>query len=226
MVAGLSCWSPKPGSTSTSPYRIFGKRSTSPKGELPEDTNEPVVNEINVGLFPVLVVVLSGDAPERTLLRLARSLRDELEGLPGVLEAEIVGDRDEVLDIIIDPLKLESYNIPHGDFVQLASRNNQLIAAGALDTGQGKFSVKVPGLFKSLDDILSLPVKSKKTPSSPSAISRRFGAASRTQQPTPDYLENPRSPSKSRRGWVRTSSTRLRMSVGLPSRKPSNGPEQ
>ena len=129
------------------------------KGELPEDTDEPVVNEINVGLFPVLVVVLSGDAPERTLLRLARSLRDELEGLPGVLEAEIVGDRDEVLDIIIDPLKLESYNIPHGDFVQLASRNNQLIAAGALDTGQGKFSVKVPGLFKSLDDILSLPVK-------------------------------------------------------------------
>ena len=129
------------------------------KGELPEDTDEPVVNEINVGLFPVLVVVLSGDAPERTLLRLARGLRDELEGLPGVLEAEIAGDRDEVLEIIIDPLKLESYNIPHGDFVQLASRNNQLIAAGALDTGQGKFSVKVPGLFKSLEDILSLPVK-------------------------------------------------------------------
>ena len=125
------------------------------KGELPEDTDEPVVNEINVGLFPVL----SGDVPERTLLRLARGLRDELEGLPGVLEAEIAGDRDEVLEIIIDPLKLESYNTPHGDFVQLASRNNQLIAAGALDTGQGKFSVKVPGLFKSLEDILSLPVK-------------------------------------------------------------------
>ena len=33
------------------------------KSELPDDTDEPVVNEVNVGLFPVLVVVLSGDVP-------------------------------------------------------------------------------------------------------------------------------------------------------------------
>jgi len=129
------------------------------KSDLPDDTDEPVVNEVNVGLFPVLVVVLSGDVPERTLLKLARNLRDELEGLPGVLEAEIAGDRDEVLEIVVDPLRLESYNVSYGQLLETVSRNNQLIAAGALDTGHGKFSIKVPGLFKTLDDILSLPVK-------------------------------------------------------------------
>jgi multidrug efflux pump len=129
------------------------------KSELPEDTDEPTVNEVNVGLFPVLVVVLSGDVPERTLLRLSRNLRDEVEGLPGVLEADIAGDRDEVLEIVIDPLRLESYNISYEQLLTTVSRNNQLIAAGAYDTGNGRFAIKVPGLFKSLDDILSLPVK-------------------------------------------------------------------
>ena len=48
---------------------------------------------------------------------------------------------------------------PQEQLPQIVARNNQLIAAGALDTGQGRFSVKVPGLFKTLNDILSLPVK-------------------------------------------------------------------
>ena len=129
------------------------------KGELPEDTDEPAVNEVNAGLFPVLVVALSGDVPERTLLKLARHLRDELEGLPGVLEADIAGDRDEVLEIVVDPLRVENYNVRYEQLLENVARNNQLIAAGALDTGHGKFAVKVPGLFKTLDDILSLPVK-------------------------------------------------------------------
>ena len=128
------------------------------KGELPADTEEPSVNEVNVGLFPVLVVVLSGDVPERALLRLARGLRDDLEGLPGVLDADIAGHRDEVLEIVIDPLRLESYNIRHGPLLETVARNNRLVAAGTLDTGHGKFSVKVPGLFKTLDDVLSLPI--------------------------------------------------------------------
>ena len=129
------------------------------KNELPEDTKEASVNEVNVGLFPDLVVVLSGSIPERTLLKFARNLQEELEGLSRVLEADITGKRDEVLEIVVDPLRLESYNVRYEELLESVSRNNRLIAAGALDTGSGKFSVKMPGLFETLDDILSLPVK-------------------------------------------------------------------
>ncbi|MDP6067751.1 MAG: efflux RND transporter permease subunit [Alphaproteobacteria bacterium] len=129
------------------------------KNELPGDTEEPTVNEVNVGLFPVLIVTLSGEVPERTMFKLARDLRDELEGLPGVLEAEIAGDRDEVLEVIVDPLRMESYNISHGELVRAMTMNNRLVAAGALDTGQGRFSVKVPGLFQTAKDVLEVPIK-------------------------------------------------------------------
>ncbi len=129
------------------------------KPDLPGDTEEPTAREVNVGLFPVLVVTLAGDVPERTLLRLARDLQDELEALPGVLEADIAGERKEMLEVLVDPVRLESYNISQEELIRAVTRNNQLIAAGAMDTGKGRFAIKVPGLFETARDVLDLPIK-------------------------------------------------------------------
>ncbi|MES2627276.1 MAG: efflux RND transporter permease subunit [Pseudomonadota bacterium] len=127
--------------------------------ELPADSEEPFVQEINLSQFPILVVMLHGDVPERTLVTIARDLRDKLEGLPGVLDAAVGGDREELLEIIVDPVALESYDISYADLINYVSRNNRLVAAGALDTGQGRFSIKVPGIIEDLDDLLNMPVK-------------------------------------------------------------------
>ena len=129
------------------------------KPDLPEEADEPTVNEVNLSLFPVLVVTLSGDVPERTLIRLARDLRDEIESVPTVLEVDIAGDREEVVEIIVDPLLVESYGLNGDEIARVVSRSNRLVAAGTLDTGHGRFAIKVPGLFEQLEDILSLPVK-------------------------------------------------------------------
>ncbi|MEK9832664.1 MAG: efflux RND transporter permease subunit, partial [Rhodospirillaceae bacterium] len=127
--------------------------------DLPDDTDEPNVNEVNLSLFPVLVVTLSGDVPERTLMRLARDLQDAVEAIPEVLEATIGGDRDELVEIVVEPQLLESYSVDPAALLELLSRSNQLVAAGAIDTGQGSFAIKVPGLIENVEDILNLPVK-------------------------------------------------------------------
>ncbi len=129
------------------------------KADLPAETDEPLVYEINLALFPVLVVTLSGDLPERTLLKLARDLEKRLEGLSNVLDVEIGGERERLVEIIIDPLLVESYGLQLEDLLSLVDRNNRLVAAGNLDTGQGRFAVKVPGVFETAADLLSLPVK-------------------------------------------------------------------
>lgn len=129
------------------------------KAELPEDTDEPKVQEVNLSLFPVLVVILGGHVPERTLLRLARDLRDKIEGLSSVLEVRIGGDRDEQVEIVIDPMLVESYALDAREVINHVSLSNQLIAAGTLDTGRGRFAIKVPGLFQGLKDILDMPLK-------------------------------------------------------------------
>ena len=129
------------------------------RNELPGDTEEPSVHEVNVALFPVIVVTLYGEVSERVLVGLARDLRDKLEGLSGVLEADIAGDREDVLEVLVDPGRLESLNQTPGALLRSVARNNQLVAAGALDTGQGRFSVKVPGLFERTEDVLEVPIK-------------------------------------------------------------------
>ena len=128
------------------------------KTDLPADSDEPSVNEVNIALFPVLVVTLYGDVPERLMVKTARDLRDQLESLPGVLEVEIAGDREDLVEVLIDPVRAENYQQSQESLTRFIARNNELVAAGALDTGHGRFAIKVPGLFENVDDILSLPI--------------------------------------------------------------------
>jgi multidrug efflux pump len=72
------------------------------KSELPDETDEPTVHEVNFSLFPVVIVTLSGSLPERALLKVARDLQDSIEGISSVLKAEIAGDREEMLEVLID----------------------------------------------------------------------------------------------------------------------------
>jgi len=128
------------------------------KSELPDETDDPEVHEVNLSLFPVLVVTLAGEVPERTLLRLARDLKDDIEGIPAVLEANLAGDREELVEFVIDPMKVEAYRLNGVDIVSLVRNSNALVAAGAIDTGSGRFNIKVPGLFETVNDILDMPL--------------------------------------------------------------------
>jgi len=129
------------------------------KSQLPDATDEPTVNEVNLALFPVLTLSLSGSLPERALLQIARNLKDKLESLPGVMEADIAGQREEVLEIIVDPIVMETYGVDFAALFSLISSNNLLVAAGAIDTGAGRMVLKVPGVIEDLQDVMSMPVK-------------------------------------------------------------------
>ncbi len=131
------------------------------KPQLPRDAEEPFIYEANTSDNPIVSIILSGNVPERSLLRAAKRLKRDIEPLPGVLAAELSGQREELLEVTIDPTRLESYGISSEDLFRLVVANNQLIAAGSLDTGKGRFAVKVPGLFETADDVLRLPIKVK-----------------------------------------------------------------
>lgn len=131
------------------------------KPELPADAEEPTVEEVNFSLFPVLIVSLSGDVPERTLLRLARDLQDRIENIPTVLEAPIAGDRDEQVEIVVDPAQIESYGLDGVSLLQFFDLSNRLVAAGNIDTGAGRFAVEIPGLLETVNDILDMPVRAQ-----------------------------------------------------------------
>ncbi|MET0294268.1 MAG: efflux RND transporter permease subunit [Phenylobacterium sp.] len=129
------------------------------RGKFPPDAEEPIIMEGNLSTDPVIGVVLSGGAPERTLTEVARRLKERLEATPGVLEVALSGGREEFLEVTVDPLRMETHNVTTGELLQVIGRNNQLVPAGSLRSGGGEFAVKVPGVVERPEDILALPVK-------------------------------------------------------------------
>ncbi|MDC0738545.1 efflux RND transporter permease subunit [Cognatishimia sp. SS12] len=129
------------------------------ESQFPAGFDKYSINEINFSEFPIIIVNLTGQVPERTMSKVADALQDRLESLDAVLEAGIAGKRDEMLEVLIDPLRLESYNVTAGELINVVRNNNQLIAAGEIETAQGKFAVKIPSSFDEALDVYTLPVK-------------------------------------------------------------------
>ncbi len=131
------------------------------KARFPQSTEEPIIQEVSAVQMPIVQIAIGGDGvPERVLLRIAENLQREIEILPEILEAPMVGNREELLEVVIDPSKLETYGIPNSAIIQAVTSNNRLIAAGQVDTGQGSFSIKVPGLIENAQDLFELPLAS------------------------------------------------------------------
>ena len=132
------------------------------KVEIPSTAEEPIVSEITTTDFAIITVNFSGaQAPERVLYNTAVRVKDELEALPDVLEAQLRGQREEQLEVVIDPGLLETYGIDMNQLLQAVAANNRLIPAGALDAAEGRFSVKVPGVIETAEDLFGIPVKTE-----------------------------------------------------------------
>ena len=75
-------------------------------------------------MFPILTIALYGQVPEKSLVMIARNLKDKLESLPGVLEVEIGGDREEIVEILIDAGSIEAYGLSPSSIIGLVSSNS------------------------------------------------------------------------------------------------------
>jgi len=129
------------------------------RAKLPQDTEEPVISEMTTSLMPVISIVLSGSLPEARMVRLANQLKDRIKSMPDVIDVSVRGQREEVVDIVVDPVIMETYGVSYEELFSLVQRNNRLVAAGAMDSGVGRLTLKVPGVIEDVQDVLALPIK-------------------------------------------------------------------
>ena len=135
------------------------EQSNNAETELPDDTEQPIIKEINLALFPIILINLTGDIHPSRLYRYADDLKKELESIPGILTANIRGKREHVTEIIINPELMNSYNLSHQELLNTFDKNNRLVASGVLDNGMGRFPINVPGLFTDPQQIYDLPLR-------------------------------------------------------------------
>ncbi len=127
--------------------------------DLPSDLeSDPLVFEVNFSEMPIVVFSLSGNCGPRCLKKIADDLKDDIEAVPGVLEAEVTGGQEREIRIEVDPDKLAYYRIPITAFQQVVPSENQNTSGGAITLGQGRYQLRVPGEFETPEEILGLVV--------------------------------------------------------------------
>lgn len=129
------------------------------KSELPSDAEEPIVEEVSANDAPTILVTVSGDVGERIIYQSALKIKRTVEVIPDVLEAELAGHREEVVEALVDASRLEYYGITSTELYNSVLSNNILVPAGKLDTGEGRFDVKVPSLIETREDVYQLPLR-------------------------------------------------------------------
>ena len=127
--------------------------------EFPEEAFEPVVNEVSTSTVPILTVNLWGDVPERALQQQAKFIQRALESQSEILEANIIGERTDVLEAVVDPSKIDSLGISFDEIASAVAVNNSLVPAGVLETNSGKFNIKLQGLIENPEDLQELVVR-------------------------------------------------------------------
>ena len=131
--------------------------------DLPKDSDKPIITEINPSLFPVLNIHVLGEVPLRALYKLVDSLSDAIESnVSQVLEVKVSGKRKEELQIIIDPITLQSYHINPQNLIAKVINNHKLISIGEILNTNGEISIKMLGLIKHAKDLLEMPIISTK----------------------------------------------------------------
>ena len=131
------------------------------KVNFPDEANDPIIREVSVTDEPNIIISIDTEySTERYVLNLARQIKKDLELIPSIFEVEIEGARDEQLEAVINRSQLENYNITFSEIIRAVSNNNQVVTTGEINTGNGQFSVSVPGLFETAKDVYELPIRS------------------------------------------------------------------
>lgn len=125
--------------------------------DLPEETEEPVVTELNSKQTPIIEVALaSSKMSPRELREMAKTLEREIEMIPGVARAVHKGLRNVEIRVEVSRQKLAKYRLSLEDVIRALKHQNLSIPGGSIkpmSTDETERIVRTIGDFSKIADI-------------------------------------------------------------------------
>lgn len=129
--------------------------------DLPEEAEIPRVLEIDVAIFPVCLVALSGDLPMMQLQDIAKDVAEVLEDIEGVSEVGILGERDNEIWVELNPHRMSTYGISTMDVARAIFNRSKNLPGGTVEMGDHETAIRMVGEPGSPGDLSGLALKSK-----------------------------------------------------------------
>lgn len=131
----------------------------STRSDLPNDILDPVISEINFSEFPILFVNVEGDVGIARLKKVAETLQDKIETIPGVLRADLTGGLEPEVQVNVDLYRMNGYQVSFDDIANAVRAENLSLPGGTIDEEGKSFSIRVPGEFKDVRPLEDIVIK-------------------------------------------------------------------
>ncbi len=129
------------------------------KPDIPDDVEDPVLTEINISEFPIMLINLSGDYGLEKLKKVGEDLVDAIEQIPGVLNVDLVGGLEREIQVQLDPVKLEYYKIGVGLVISRIQEEHLTTPGGNIELGGSKYLVRIPGEYRDVSQMNDIVLK-------------------------------------------------------------------
>jgi CzcA family heavy metal efflux pump len=129
--------------------------------QLPDGVSQPLVLKFDITNMPVITIALSSDMDQRLLYDIAYNIIEpQLEHLPGVAFAQVVGGKIREIHVVMDRNRLEATNLTVQQVLQAVQTSNLILPSGDIKTGVFDYSLKTESMFNVVEPIGDVVIKS------------------------------------------------------------------
>lgn len=133
--------------------------------EYPDDVDRPIISATGASTSPVIWMILEplpGNERDITtyLTYFENDIRQYIERVEGVAALFVGGGREDEMHIVVDPVKLASYNLTVTKLIDVLQSENVSVSAGTMGVGRRDYRIRTPADFKTPEDIESVVISS------------------------------------------------------------------
>jgi len=142
-------------------WNLIRQQVEAARADLPPGASVPETERLFVGAVTYLVALVWDDDREveaSVMGRLAQSLGDEFQNLPGTEEVRLFGAPSEEIRVVLDSDALAAAGLSAGQAAAIISSADARVPAGQLRTGDRDFNLEIGGAFDSISRIRATPL--------------------------------------------------------------------
>ncbi len=131
------------------------------KSSLPDDSESPIIFKFSTDMIPICLLSVQADQSLPALYKiLDDGVANPLARISGVGTVSVTGAPQREIQIYVDPIRMEAFNLSIETISALVAAENKNIPGGNFDVGTETYAVRVEGEFKDAKEMEKIVVGS------------------------------------------------------------------
>jgi HAE1 family hydrophobic/amphiphilic exporter-1 len=121
--------------------------------KLPQGTDPPIVSKVDFGAMPVMSIAVASDRDIVSLTEITKKkIKEVIETVNGVGSVDIIGGREREIHIVVNPLKMQAYNISTKQLTDALRQQNIEIPGGNVEQKDVDYVLRTMGRIQKVSD--------------------------------------------------------------------------